>query len=57
MSGKCGKQALGADKMQAIIEAIFQLYPCERHENRIAEWKKCRTAIDESCRQLNRSDK
>lgn len=54
VSGKRGKQALDADKMQAITEATFQLYPCERHENKIAEWKKCRTAIDESCRRLNR---
>ena len=57
VSGKCGKQALNPDKMQAINEATFQLYPCERNENKLTEWKKCRTAIDESCRRLNRANK
>ena len=54
MRGKLGKKQLDSQRMAAILESVFKIYPLGVGEKENVAWHQCIKAIDESCRRLNR---
>lgn len=55
VAGKLGKKQLNKGTMTDIRAAVFQIYPLGVGEREEKAWSACITAIDESCRRLNRA--
>ena len=51
------KKKLSPQRMQAVKDALFSIYPVRPGEKEENHWRSYRIAIDSSCRQLNRSKK
>ena len=54
VQGKLGKKQLGTNRMVAIQESAFRIYPLGVGEKEQVAWHQCIKAIDESCCRLNR---
>ena len=51
------KKKLSPQRMQAVKEDLFSIYPVRPGEKEETHWRTYRIAIDSSCRQLNRPKK
>ena len=51
------KKKLSPQRMQAVKDALFSIYPVRPGKKEENHWRSYRIAIDSSCRQLNRSKK
>ena len=52
--GKLGNKQLDSQRMAAIQESVFKIYPLGVGEKENVAWHQCIKAIDESCHRLNR---
>ena len=52
-----GKKKLSLIRMTAVKDALYEIYPVRLSEKEETVWKEFKTAIDSSCRQLNKPKK
>ena len=53
VNGKAGKKQLSPNRMEAVREAVFRVYPLDAREKEKDVWPDCIRAIDEAGRKLN----
>jgi hypothetical protein len=52
----CGKQALNATKLEAIMQMYLKHFPLDRPEKEVNAFKDMRNVVDEACRKTKLND-